>query len=650
MIDFRLANTYRQSLVGILIGVAIGAFAGVLLTSPFWGGLGLLAVAIFSLALTLSFSNWRHSNVFVLLLIFSALTTVWVLFLDSHQVSDFGVYLRCGTEYASPWTSLEQWASKCESAWLPGFASYWRRSVLYSLPIGWLVDGAYFGFKLVNAALHIGAIALLYRGVSASFGRAAGVFSASLLAVYPEFWFATTVVSSDNLVILALVGFILALAKLSENQSSTRTVLLVVLLLVVLDLLRSIGPILVVAILLVLPLASEKGSRLKLAKAGILSAIAVVTVGFAPSLLGMTTMQTHGFLATLVGSGLTHSRSFEEAYSWHQYVLPLIDADNRSKVFVGLLAQDLNNAFSFPSFWVQKISTLFGGEGYYFFATSQPLGSPDDFVLTNSAPAIVFNANWAAMMRGVVAFCCIAGGVGALRISQHPLGRAAVTVGSAFLLFIILFGEVQARYSLLIAPALCVAAAGVFAKRDASASALFRDGAKSLFIAFAGLIVCIVLVKAWASAYVAQAPSLVWAIKPDVLLGCESPQALNIEPHRITLPLQGKACYALNATPKNLNGDVVFYVVREPVPPRWSHELHQPVDLTFVAHIKGGALITLHKQLTSEAVAVPILIPSEGGAVASLDVFIRASGGLNGKVSFAYFYDNKRVISNVVEK
>lgn len=648
--DIPLANTYRQSLVGILIGVAVGVFAGVLLTSPFLGGLGLLAAAVFSLALTLSFSNWRHVNGSVLLLIFSVLTTAWVLFLDSHQVSDFGVYLRCGTEYASPWTSLEQWASKCESGWLPGFASYWRRSLLYSLPIGWLVDGSYLGFKLVNAALHIAAIALLYRGVSASFGRSAGVFSASLLAVYPEFWFATTVVSSDSLVILVLVGFILALAKLSENQSSIRTVLLVVLLLVALDLLRSIGPILVVAILLVLPLASEKGSRLKLAKTGILSAIAVVTVGFAPSLLGMTTTQSNGLLATLVGSGLTHSRSFEDAYSWHQYVLPLIDADNRSKLLVGLLAQDLSNAFSFPSFWLQKIGTLFGGEGYFFFATSRPLGNPDDFVLAHSVPAIAFNTNWAAMMRGAVAFLCIAGGVGALKVSQQPLGRVAVAVGSAFLLFIILFGEVQARYSLLIAPALCVAAAGVFVKRDASASALFRDGAKSVFIVFAGLIVCILFAIAWASTYVEKAPSMVWTVKSDAILGCESPQAVDIEPRRITLPLQGKTCYVLSATTKNLNGDVWFYVVREPVPPRWSHELHQPLDLTFVAHIKGGALITLHKQLTSEAVAVPILIPSEGGAVASLDVFIRASGGLNGKVSFAYFYDNKRVISNVVEK
>lgn len=643
-----LANTYRQSHVGILIGVAVVVFAGVLLTSPFWGGLGLLAAAVFT-ALTLPFSNWRRANAFALLLIFSALITAWAFSLDSHQVSDFGVYLRCGTEYASPWTSIEHWASKCESGWLPGFASYWRRSFLYSLPIGWLVDGSYLGFKLVNAALHIAAIALLYRGVSASFGRSAGVFSASLLAVYPEFWFVTTVVSSDNLVILALVGFILALAKLSEYQSSTRTVLLVVLLLVVLDLLRSIGPILIVAILLVLPLASEKGSRLKLVKAGMLSAITVVTVGFAPSLLGMTTTQTNGLLATLVGSGLTHSRSFEDAYSWHQYVLPLIDADNRSKLLVGLLAQDLSNAFSLPSFWLQKIGTLFGGEGYFFFATSRPLGSPDDFVLTNSVPAIAFNTNWAAMMRGAVAFCCIAGGVGASKVSQHPLGRVAVTVGSAFLLFIIIFGEVQARYSLLIAPALCVAAAGVFVKRDASASALFRDGAKSVFTVLAGLVACILFARAWASTYVAQAPSMVWTVKSDAILGCDSPQTLNIEPRRITLPLQGKACYVLNATTKNLNGDVEFYIVREPVPPRWSHELHQSIDLTFFAYHQGGEVTTLHKQLTSEAVAAPILIPSRGGLV-SLDVLVRADGEINGKVSLAYFYDKKKVISHVAEK
>lgn len=640
---FDPGTIYRQSLVGILLCVAIVLLANFFLKLLLWSGLGLVVALVYT-TLVIVFSERKAANPVVLLLLYSIITVCWVLYFDSHQVSDFGVYFRCGTEFASPWTSLSDWSSRCESAWLPGFATYWRRSLLYSLPIGWLADHSYLGFKVANALLHIATVVLLYRGVSTAFGQSAGLFSAALLAIYPEFWFVTTVVSSDNLAVLILVGFIFALAKLSKDGGGVKiNLLLVVVLLIALDLLRSVGPILIVAILLALPL-SPKGARANLFKAAIWSSITVFGIGLVPALFGMTTRQTNGLLATLVGSGLTHGRLFEESYSWHQYVLPLIDVDHRTNLLAGLIAQDLTSAFSMPSFWLQKIYSLFGGEGYYFFAAARPLGSPDDFVLTHTQPALVFTQEGAAAMRGMVVFCCAAAGLGALKVFKHPLGYVSVTVGSAFLLYIILIGEVQARYSLLIAPALCIASAGVVTMRASDIFESFSMGTRGVLIVSGGLLATMLIAKAWAHSYVAQAPSLVWSNGIEGYPSCDAAHNLDIESRRITLALPSKGCYALGATAKNISGDIVFYVMRAPVPPRWSRKLHHEIDITIVARHGNGAVQRMRTNLSPEEVVKPIKISSEN--LISLELLIQANVMTTGGLALSYFHDEQRVVAN----
>lgn len=637
---FELTTFYRQSLLSIIPCVAVVALIAVLLS--FWSYLGLL-LAVALIALTVFVSKQKAASPSVLLLIFSAGTFAWIIFLDSHQVSDFGVYFRCGNEFASPWISLSDWSRKCESAWLPGFATYWRRSLLYALPMAWLANGSYLAFKVMNAVLHIATIALLYRGVNKEFGQTAGIFSASLLAIYPEFWFVTTVVSTDNLTVLLLVGFIFALAKMSAGQSAYQKILLTVLLLAALDLLRSIGPILIVGILFILPL-SEKAARLALIKTVVWSVIVIFAVGFLFSLLGMTTTQTNGLLAMLVGSGLTHSRSFEEAYSWHQYVFPLLHIDHRTNLLTGWMAQDLRTVFSLPSIWFQKIGLLFGGEGYYFFAASGPLGSPDDVVLANTKPAIQFFPNWAAAMRGITAFCLLAAGLGAMKIQQHPLARASIAIGSAFLLFIILLGEVQARYSLLIAPALCIAAAGMTVMRPVGTIQSLRDGVKNVLITLALLMTSMLLIRAWANDYVAQAPLFTWTNKAVGFPECQNTNGLQIESHRITLSLQGNRCHMFSMIAKNVNESFTFYIIREPVPPKWKQELYPVIDLTFIAHHHDGTVNTLYKQFSSKEIVLPITISSQG--LVSLDILIQTDSKTDKKISLAYFHEKNKVINN----
>jgi hypothetical protein len=644
-----VSQIYQRGFVGILAIVTIALLAKVLLLSPLWPSLGFLASAVIIAALLFSVTYGSLVNGRILLLVLSVSILAWTITVDSNQVSDFGVYFRCGTEYTSPWNSIQAWAGRCESSWLPGFASYWRRSLLYSLPIGWLSSGTYLGFKLANSGLHVAAIALLYRGVNASFGHAAGLFSATLLVIYPEFWFAATIVCSDNLVVVILIAFILALAKLIDNQSSTKSILAVTVLLVVLDLIRSIGPILVIAIFLLLPLVSEYGCRIRLIKIAILSSVSISVLGFAPSLLGMTTIQTNGLLETLVGGGLTHSRSFQEAYAWHQYVLPLIDPDKREMLLTGLLAQDLTEAFSLPSFWMQKIGALFEGGGYYFFATSGPLGSPDDFILTDRISTVTYNTNWAGVMRGVVAFCCMAACAGAIKMKKHALGQAALTVIAAFLLFIIIFGEVQARYSLLFAPALCIAAAGIFIKRDIKIYPAFIELSKCMGVVFIGMILCILTARIWASKYLAESPTIFWTQSSILESNCRVSKALNIELRRIILPLQGDTCYSLNAVTQNLGGNIQFYAARDPVPPRWSRELLQSIELEVVVHHLTGPTTTVHGQLTSRKIIIPLLIKSDSGIV-SFDFLFSTSGKANGNLILGYFSDDKSIISNLSKK
>ncbi|SAI67140.1 Uncharacterised protein [Bordetella ansorpii] len=637
-----IASCSRSVLDGLLLGAAL-LVAGLAVTSGVPGAMGFVAAGV-TFAAVAWLSRWPAADR-ILFALFAVALGGWTFYYSSHQVSDFGVYFRCGSDYVRDWTSLQDWTRQCTGEYLPGFATYWRRSLLYSLPIGWVSGGgSYLAFKIANALAHLIAVALLYRGVRQALGRRAGVLAAAALALYPEFWFSTSLVVSDNFAVTALVCLGLAVASLQREDSGRYGAIIAVACLVLaLDLLRSVGPILVVAMLFI-TLGAERASRAKLLAASLGTALAVYAGGSLPAWFGLTTLQTNGVLASIVGNGLTGPRGWFETYTWHQYVLPLVPVLERGSLMAGVIAQDLLSVHAAPLFWLDKLRVLFGGDGYYMFSTALPTGgNPDDVPMAwLKAPMLTYVPFWSGAMRGMVAFFFLAAGTGALRLVRHPLGRASVAIAVAFMLYIVLLGEVQPRYSVLIAPALCVAAAGWAVPRDRASRRMELIGATSLVAAIG--IALLGLGTAWAAAttYLRHAPRLHWQSVPEpVLTDCaQSVTDAQIMPRRVLLPMATKSCYRLRAVVEgDVRGDLSFFLMREPMAPKFSNAPHQAVHLDLVLRdAQGKVLRTMQAQLGERVAAVPVSVP--GAGLAALDIIIAADGEPGGAVSVGYIHDD----------
>ena len=77
-------------------------------------------------------------------------TFLWAWRFDSVQISDFGVYFRCGSEISS---NIAKWVDDCQSQYLHKNLIYWTRSLLYTAPIEFLAGADYTILKLCTAGL-----------------------------------------------------------------------------------------------------------------------------------------------------------------------------------------------------------------------------------------------------------------------------------------------------------------------------------------------------------------------------------------------------------------------------------------------------------------------------------------------------------------
>lgn len=645
-----IAHCLRPVLTGLFLLVTL-LVAGLAAVTGQAGPVVGVALMLATLGTVAWLSRWAASAG-SLLAVFAAALAGWTYWYSSHQLSDFGVYYRCGTDYVQQWHSAKGWTEACSGAYLPGFSSYWRRSLLYSLPIGWLTGGgSYVAFKVANALAHLLAVLLLYRGVTGVLGRRAGLLAASALAVYPEFWFATSLATSDNFAVPVLVALLLLLARLDNAQTRQPwTIAGVAALVLALDMLRSIGPILIVALLFA-ALCAPRAGRGRLLAATVVSAAAVYAAGALPALFGISVVQTNGVLAAIIGNGLAGPRSWVEAYTWHQYVLPLLSQDERSYLMTGLVAQDMLSAWTAPSYWLDKLRILFAGDGYYGYSTAiSSGGNPDDFVLPGlGASLLAYSPFWAAAMRGAVALLCLTAGVGALRMARYPLARASISLATALVLYILLIGEVQPRYSVLVAPALAVAAAGVLVPAQTVARTLGLHALGSSVACLAAVLLGLAVAWGIGNGYAARAPKLVWqtadrAVRIDCTPGPAAPQVMH---RRVLLPLAEKGCYVLHARlDGRLQGDLKFLLVREPMAPRWSREAHQPLALRLTVRDETGAVLREQRlTLEADATVLPVMIRAAG--LATLDVVVSGNGEPGGAASLAYFHDRVRAAINL---
>ena len=637
-----IANYSKSIIVGSLLVAALAAMAQ--------SGAVLLFAVITAAVIILTLCELPtpgHVNTIVtrtLFIVFALSSLVWAWYVNTPQVSDFGVYLRCGSSLLHSWESFTNWTRSCESQWIPGFATYWRRSLLYSLPIGWLGNGSYAVFKLVNAILHIIAVMAMYRVVRATFGNTAGWISASLLALYPEFWWVTTSISSDNLVVPLLVIFIYALGKLSTKDTSGRVahMVLAVALLLAMDWLRSIGPLLIVAIFFSC-LIADRTSKPMLLTLGILATATNILTGALPALFGLSTQQTDGLLATLISDGLSHNSNFWDAYAWHQYVFPRLDPDHLTRLQLGFPAQNAVSAPALLGDWIQCLATLFNGDGYYFFSTLAQGENPDDFMLPNLRPHFGLDTAALPWMQGMALLTLCLAALGSARAMRSALGRAALCTGGAILIFIILIGEVQARYSLLLAPSYGIVAGVLFAGERAPDHQL-RFALKALFITGISVFLFILGLKGIGDYYARHAPQLIWSdIAPENECPVSTTPAIRVT--GIMLTVQDPCHSAAHARVEKADGPLRFYAIRQPVTPRWDHRPRPVITLSVEYARRDGEPGRVDRRMAEDQTLLEVTLPSAN--ISTLTVRVSSTQHDGERLRLAYFHTPSSAIKNV---
>lgn len=484
------------------------------------------------------------------IIILSLGSYLWALKFDSIQVSDFGVYFRCGTEKH---IDVHAWIISCQSKYLNPNLIYWSRSLLYSIPFGLFSGPSYDAFKLYNASFHAATIALWFFGLRHYYGSRIAIIATLILALYPEWWFTTTLVTSDNSAIFFITGFLLLLPLLQKNSHNALIVLTLSLTMFSAGQSRSIGPILVATLALWISLAQvPRWDRLTALK-GILALalyfalnfiLAVVTPSSAPEPVPI--------LKYLSAIDFTSLQDFSVNYQWAEHFWPAIPPESRNIVGWNKILIEFSWGFAqFPFYLYRKAAMLFSGSGYYVFSSYQ-FGPNQDTVLNVAKNTIPYIPDALPWMRMAVSFCAALSFFSLLKAKLHGPALAALIWLSVFTLLVLGLGEVQPRYSVLIAPAFSMLAAlALFpkdVKQDTTISRSTDVKTSSVVVAFfllAGTFGIAALgLKSLRS--VESTPSLAARISPSPLCGAESARLeTSYKRVRVIMP-KGVSCAAIS--------------------------------------------------------------------------------------------------------
>lgn len=521
-----------------------------------------------------------------LLLLYVLVLAAWTLTMVSQQISDFGVYLRCGAPIWAKANSFEQWTQQCQSAWLPGNPTYWRRSLLYTLPIGMLGGNEYLTLRLANAGLHIAAVVALYRVVAHWTSRRQGILAAATLAIFPEYWFTTSIATSDNLVIPLLILWLgLVTSSKSEDMAAWKIIAASVIG-VSLDLLRDIGLVCVLTTVILAVLTPSRG-RWKLLLLSALTFGLMVFVGRFGAYLALAPAENAGLLARLTGHGITSSSAWVDNYRWNQYVYPLLDPQTRNRYFAGLLTTDLQHGVvaAFQN-WAAKIKVLFQGDGYYYFSAAPLDGNPDNFPIRNASLASLPNVGVGFTLRGLTAGIALLALVGGAKSRSQALGKVSIIFSCAFLFLVIGFGEIQPRYAVLLSPALSIMTAGLLAPQVQRTSGAVADVCRSITLFTIALAIALSALIPTLGKYFEAAPVLNgFQQENSISIGhvqCNTTKAHVRTEERfaqIQFPNPGQACYSFILQTSGAQRPLTFHVIRDPVLPLWKTPSYAPVTV-----------------------------------------------------------------------
>jgi hypothetical protein len=629
--------TLGAAFVGVLCGASVDTIAG------------LIAGFLFLVTLLWVARNAGPRLTYGLFLLYFALLIGWTLTVSSQQISDFGVYFRCGAEDWKTAGAIQEWMQKCHSAWLPGFSPYWRRSLLYTLPIGILGNGSYLVLKLCNSALHLGAVAAIYRLVADRVTRSQGIVAAAALAIYPEYWFTTSLATSDNLAILLIILWLHAVLRCVDEEPAFGQVVYAAFIALGLDLLRDIGLICALAtVLLAMASASRVRWRMLAASAltfGLMTLAAWIGAHWSPP-----PAQQAGLFARLVGNSITTTYPWMDVYRWFEYVYPLVPAQYHGRYLIGLLAMDLDHGVvAALSNWMAKINVLFQGFGYYMFSASTLDANPDNYRIGDFAPTYVSHNGFALFLTGASAAFTIFALFGAIKRHSDDLNRVSIVFCAAFLFFVVGFGESQARYCVLLSPAFCILIAGMLSSRTRTLTECARHSVGAVLMFVGVLCAGFFIVERTADLMSANHP-LMRSFEQEKAATIDGatcnlisvPVEIRARYVFIPLPSARPACYSFVFSVQGEHGKLHYYAARDPVLPRSEIPPPSAVSVKVVPADGDQAQATSNAMGRNEAFTSEALAPDR--RVNAFRLILKVGDSADHRahdIAFGFFHDDR---------
>ena len=423
----------------------------------------------------------RKAGTITLLLVCISVV-LWGVIFNSGQVSDFGVYYRCGISVGY---DIADWLAKCQSAYLEDNSTYWVRSYFYSSVIGLLFADNYLAFKLANVFLHCLTLVIWFFGVGRYYGVGVSVISTLILAVFPEYWFSTTLVTTDNVAVLMVVLFLLVLPKLQERMAVAIFYAIFIGGVIFFgNQLRSVGAVFILALAFWMICKGIEKKQLSLLFVSLIALFFYFLVTSAFNLANPVNLPDIFNPMKIISAVDFHTtQDFSINYYWAEHFWTATPESMRISNGLYKLMTEFSSGFSeWPLYLFRKATVVFSGSGYYGLSSfPYPPGNPDSLI-TDVVSDIPFSIDLFPWLGGGVLLILVLAVVGVFRADLSGLALCSLLFVGAFGLIVIGVGEVQPRYSALLAPSLSLLAALAFAppRNSKSHTKEFLCGAVSL--------------------------------------------------------------------------------------------------------------------------------------------------------------------------
>jgi hypothetical protein len=573
----------------------------------------------------------------------------WVLCFDSVQISDFGVYFRCGT---MPHTSLTEWVSICQSKYMHSNLIYWNRSLLYTFIAGKFAGANYLFFKIYNVVWHAATLILWFFGIRYYYGARVAAIATALLMVYPEWWFTLTLATTDNVALFFLIAFLLLVPQLGRIGSKGWVVLGVAGAMFCANQLRTLGPLLMLALIGWGIWSACKERALPVLLKVFFVLMVYIGIGLIVGHYSPTNItEPFIFLKSLSAVDFSSRQDFGSNYSWVEHFWFSMPKEVRGEVAAHkLLVEFVYNVSQLPVYLYHKAADLFSGVGYSYLAADPSAVFNADTFFTVPKSTVPFSF---AMLQWFAAFEMVLLTLSCWFLLRNRLDSVVLTSlmwAAIFLLITLGLSEAQPRYSILIMPVLALLSA-LSLSPGATVMVSLRGNhqqssisiLKSILSGFAFFILAFLLTVFITHLLAAKLPEPLIQSKQDPE-GVQLGQACNALPAKIEgsynrlhiVPAVGSSCVSVSIPLPDSTSGVAFFVAGEKFPFMFESSVISPYSY----QVASGQKVLLTDALGDKSVRwYHIALPDNlRAATNSLSFVLRSHSAVKGVEPFDIWF------------